>query len=107
MRKASVKFDKPIAIGFNVLEYSKYYMYSFYYNYLVPKYGNRVKLLYMDTDSYILEIRTDDFYKDIIDDIDKHFDTSNFPASNEYGIPIKNNKIIGKWKIETGNKSIR
>ncbi len=107
MRKGSIIFNRPIAIGFSVLEISKTFMYDFHYNYMIEKYGpTRCRLLYMDTDSFIYEIETKNIYTDIKPDVDKYFDTSNFSSNNIYGLPIKNKKIIGKWKIETGEKII-
>ena len=55
--------DKPIIVGQAILDKSKELMYEFYYDYLQPKYKDKLKLLYMDTDSFVLEIETDDFYE--------------------------------------------
>ncbi len=108
LRKESIEFNRPIIIGFCVLEISKTLMYDYHYNYMIEKYGTaRCKLLYMDTDSFIYEIFTKDVYSDIKPDIDKYFDTSNFPKNNIYGLPIKNKKAIGKWKFETAEKIIQ
>ena len=68
-----------------------------------PKYGDNVKSCYMDTDSFIMHIKTEDFYKDIADDVEKRFDTSNY----EINIPLpigKNKKVIGVMKDELGGK---
>ena len=59
--------DKPIMVGQAILDKSKELMYHFYYNYLITKYKQNVKLMYMDTDSFVLETETDDFYEDIKD----------------------------------------
>ena len=70
-----------------------------------PKYGNRVKLCYMDTDSFIMSIKTNDFYKDISIDVDKRFDTSNYEINRP--LPTgKNKKVIGLMKDELGGKII-
>ena len=61
-------------------------MYDFYYNYIKTKYGDKVKLLFTDTDSLAYEITTKDFYKDINPDIEKRFDTSDYPTSHPSGI---------------------
>ena len=67
MRKTEVLMDKPIAVGQAILDISKTLMSEFHYDYLKPKYQDRVKLCYMDTDSFILHIQTNDFFKDIND----------------------------------------
>ena len=70
-----------------------------------PKYGNRVKLCYMDTDSFIMSIKTNYFYKDISIDVDKRFDTSNYELNRP--LPTgKNKKVIGLMKDELGGKII-
>ena len=80
-------------------------MYEFWYNYMKPKYGNRVKLCYMYTDSLIMNIKTNDFYKDISYDVDKRFDTSNYECNRP--LPTgKNKKIIRLMKDELGGKII-
>ena len=79
-------------------------MYEFYYDYLLPKYQASLKLCYMDADSFILDVCTDDFYKDISNHVEKWFDTSNFDNNHA---PIKkgiNKKVIGKFKDELGGK---
>ena len=68
--------NKPICIGQAILYISKTLIYEFYYDYLKPKYGDKIKICYMDTDSFILFIQTEDFYKDISNDVNKWFDTS-------------------------------
>ena len=79
MKKAKVKMNKPIYLGLSILEISKKLMYEFWYDYMKPKYGDNVKLCYMDTDSFIMHIKTEDFYKDSANDVEKRFDTSNYP----------------------------
>ena len=71
MNKTKVKMNKPIYLGLSILEISKLLMYEFWYDYMKPKYGNNVKLCYMDTDSFIMNIKTEDFYKDIANDVEK------------------------------------
>ena len=73
-----VKINKPIYLGLSILEISKTLMYEFRYDYMKPKNGDNVKLCYMDTDSFIMHIKTEDFYKDIANDVEKRFDTSNY-----------------------------
>ena len=77
MNKTRVKMNKPIYLGLSLLDISKILMYEFWYDYMKPKYGNNIKLCYMDTDSFIINIKTEDFYKDIANDVYKRFDISN------------------------------
>ena len=73
--------NKPIYLGLSILEISKTLMYEFWYDYMKPKYNNDVKLCYMDTDSFIMNIKTNDFYKDIANDVENRFDTSNYEVN--------------------------
>ena len=74
MKKTKVKINKPIYLGLSILEISKILMYEFWFDYMKPKYGENVKLCYMDTDSFIIYIKTEDFYKDIANDVEKRFE---------------------------------
>ena len=105
MKKTKVKMNKPIYLGLSILEISKTLMYEFWYDYMKPEYNNDVKLCYMDTDSFIMNIKTNDFYKDIANDIENRFDTSNYEVNRP--LPTgKNKKIIGLMKDELGGKTI-
>ena len=105
MKKTKVKMSKPIYLGLSILEISKILMYEFWYDYMKPKYGNNVKLCCMDTDSFIMNIKTNDFYKDISDDVDNRFDTSNYEVKRP--LPTgKNKKVIGLMKDEFGGEII-
>ena len=78
-------------------------MYEFWYDYIKPKYGKKAKLCYMDTDSFIIHIKTEDFYKDIADDVEKRFDTSNYIEDRP--LPTGENKnVIGLMKDELREK---
>ena len=77
MKKTKVKMNKPIYLGLSILEISKTLMYEFLYDYMKPKYNDKVKLYYMDTDNFIMNIKTNDFYEDIASDVENRFDTSN------------------------------
>ena len=80
-------------------------MYEFWYDYMKPKHGNDVKLCYMDTDSFIMSIKTNDFYKDIANDVENRFDTSNYEVNRP--LPMgKNKELIGLMKDELGGKII-
>ena len=105
MRKVDVKINKPIYLGQAILDISKTLMYEFWYDYIKPKYSDKARLCYMDTDSFIMDIKTDDFYKDINNDVDKWFDTSNYDKNDNRPLEIgKNKKVIGKFKDELGGK---
>ena len=77
MKKTEVKMNKPIYLGQAILNISKTLMYDFWYGYIKPKYGDKAKLCYMDTDSFIIHIKTENFYKDISNDVENRLDTSN------------------------------
>ena len=105
MKKAKVKMNKPIYLGLSILEISKILMYEFWYDYMKPKYGSNVKLCYMDTDSFIMNIKTNDFYEDIANDVKNRFDTSNYEVNRP--LPMgKNKKVINLMKDELGGKII-
>ena len=95
--------NKPIYLGQEILDISKTLMYEFWYDYIKPKYTDKARLCYMDTDSFVMNIETDDFYKDIADDVDKWFDTSNFDK-NDNRLLESGRKVIGKFKDELGGK---
>ena len=71
MKKIKVKMNKPVHLGLPILEVSKTLMYKFWYDYIKPKYQNNAKLCYMDTGSFIIKIKTEDSYEDIVDDVKK------------------------------------
>ena len=75
MNKTKVKMNKPIYLGLSILDISKILMYEFWYDYMKPEYNDNVKLCHMDTDSFVMNIKTNDFYKDISNDVKKRFDT--------------------------------
>ena len=105
MNKTKVKMNKPIYLGLSILEISKLLMYEFWYDYMEPKYDNNVKLCYMDTDSFIMNIKTEDISKDIANDVEKMFDTSNYEIDRP--LPTgKNKKVIGLMKDELEGKII-
>ena len=80
-------------------------MYEIWYGYIKAKYGDNVKLCYMDTDSFIMNIKTEDFYKNIANDVEKRFDTSNYECDRP--LPTgKNKKLIGLMKDELGGRII-
>ena len=103
--KTKVKMNKPIYLGLSILEISKTLMYKFWNDYMKPKYNDNVKLCYRDTDSFTINIKTNDFYEDIASDVENRFDTSNYEVKRP--LPMgKNKKIIGLMKDELGGKII-
>ena len=105
MKRTKVKMNKPIYLGLSILEISKLLMYEFSYDYMKPKYGDNVKLCYMDTDSFIMNSKNEDYYKDIANDVEKRFDTSNYECDRP--LPTeKNKKIILLMKDELGGRVI-
>ena len=97
--------NKPIYLGMSILDISKTLMYEFWYDYIKPKYQDRAKLCYMDTDSFVIHIIAEDFYKDISNDVEKWFDTSNYDKDDKRSLPIgKNKKMISFFKNELGEK---
>ena len=104
MGKTEITMDKPVYLGQVILDLSKMLMYEFHYDYMRPKYGSKVKLCYMDTVSFVYEIETKDFYKDIAKDVEKMFDTSRYSKDYNRPLPIGNNKKKIGLKDEIGGK---
>ena len=107
MKKTSLTMNKPVYLGMCILELSKTLMFDFHYKYIKQKYGDNAKLLFTDTDSFLYEIKTDDFYKDISGDVRDRFDTSDYPENHPSGIPTGiNKKVLGMFKDEVAGKII-
>ena len=106
MGRTECKIDKPIYVGAAILDLSKTLMYDFHYNYVKPKWGGKAQLLFTDTNSLVYEIETEDFYKDIEEDIPRWFDTSAYP-NNHTGVKLRTNKkVLGMMKDETAGDEI-
>ena len=103
MGKIKVVMNKPVYLGQTILDLSKIVMYEFHYDYMIPKYGDRLKLCYMDTDSLVYHIKTEDFYADIADDVQTRFDTSGYIPDRPLPVGL-NKKVIGLMKDELGGK---
>ena len=106
MKKTSVKMNKPIYLRLSILSLSKIKMYEYWYDKMKPKYGDRIRLCYMDTDSFIMHIKTEDFYKDIAGDVEKKYDTSNYSVKRPLPMGM-NKKVIGMIKDELGGKIMK
>ena len=99
--------NKLVYLGISILDIIKTLMYEFWSDYIKPKYGDRAKLCYMDTDSFVIYIKTEDFYEDIASDVEKWFDTSNYDENKTGKRPLpigKNKNVIGLFKNELGGK---
>ena len=105
--------NKAVYLGFSIIKIIKTLMYEFWYEYMEPKHAENVKLCYYvsTTDSFIMHIKTEDFFKDIPDDVEKRFDTSNYEYNSvEFDRPLfkgKNKKVIGLMKDELGGKIMK
>ena len=108
MKKTKLIMNKPVYLSMSILDISKILMYEFWYDYIKPKQGDRVKLCYTDTDSFLLHIITKDFYENIAVDVEKWFDTSNYDENGKRPLPVgKNKKVPGLFKGELGGKIIK
>ena len=108
MKKTSLTMNKPVYLGMCILELSKIIMFDFHYNYIKSKYADKAKLLFTDTDSLMYQIETEDFYKDITEDVKDRFDTSDYPENHPSGIPTGiNKKVLGMMKDEAAGKIIK
>ena len=101
MKKVKVKMNKSIYLWLSILDISKITMYEFWYDFIKSKYGSRAKLCYMDTDSFIINIKTEDFCKDISENVMEMFDTSNYIYNRPLPINV-NKKVVGLVKDELG-----
>ena len=107
MKKIKVKMNRPVYLGMSTLDISKKLMYKFWYDYIEPKYQGNAKLCYMDAHSFIIYIKTQDFYKYIADDVEKWFGVSNNSEDDKRPLPRSvNKKVIGLFKDELGGKVI-
>ena len=107
MKKTKLYFNKPVYLGMSILDLSKSLMHDFHYNSIKTKYGDKAKLLFTDTDTLAYEINTKDFYKDINPDIEKRFETSDYPTNHPSGIKTGlNSKVLEMFKDEAGGKQI-
>ena len=106
MRKTKILKNNRVYLGLSILDLSKIVMYELWYDCVKPKYGENTKLCYMDTDSFIVHVKTNDIYKDIAKYVETRFDTSNF----EIDRPLpkgKNKKVIALMKDELGGQIMK
>ena len=107
IKKTRIYMDKPTLVGQAILDKSKELMYNFFYDYMKPKFGSRAQLLYVDTDSFMLPIKTDNFFDDTKDDLKEWCDTSRYDKNMILPDVFKQNgsvnkKVIGQMKDEIG-----
>ena len=105
MRKVKVKMNKVIYLGLSILDISKITMYEFWYDHVKSKYEDKARLCYMDTDSFVVNIKIKDFYKDIAENVKERFDTSNYIYDRPLLTGV-NKKVIGLMKDELGGDII-
>ena len=107
-KKTKVRMNKPVYLGMSILDISKTLMYEFWCDYIKPKYGDRAKLCYTDTESFVIHIVTEYFYEDIADNVDSWFDKSNYDENDKRPLPIgKNKRVIGLFKDQLGRKIMK
>ena len=92
MEKREILMNKPVYLGQVVLDLSKTLMHEFHYDYTRPRYGSKVNLCYMDTDSFAYETETEDFYRGIAQDVKKRFDTGRYSKDDNRPLSIGENK---------------
>ena len=103
MKKIKVKMNKPVYLGLSILKISKALKYEFLYDYIKLKYQDTAKLCYMDTDSFIINIKTEDFYEDIANDVEKTLIHQIMKSTDHY-LKEGTNKVIGLMKDKLGGK---
>ena len=105
MNKTSIKMNKPIYLVQSILDISKTLMYEFWYGYIKPKYDDKIKLCYTDTDNFVTEVKIEDLYVDISVDVEKWYDFSNYDKDDNRPLPIgMNKKVPSLFKDELGGK---
>ena len=85
MKKTKVKMNKPTYLGIWILDMNKTLIYGFWYDYVKPKYKDKAKLCYMNTESFVINIFTEDFFEDISNDVERWFDISNYDKTSSNG----------------------
>ena len=94
MKEIKIKMNKPVDLRISVLQISKTLICELWYDFIKPNYQQNAKLCYIDTDSFIIYIKTEDVYEDIANDVEKRFDTSNYEVNRS----LKTNERWTRWK---------
>ena len=103
MRKTQILMNKCVSLGLSILYLRK--MYEFWYGYIKSKYGENVKLLY-NTGNFVVHVKTGDIYKDIADNVETSFDTTNFELDRPLPKEI-NPKVIESMKDELAGEILK
>ena len=99
MKATKVKMNKPVYLGMSILDISKTLMYEFWYDYIKPSYKDKAKICYMDTDSFVINIFTEDIFENINNSVERWFDTSNYDENDKRSLPMGvNKKVVGMFK---------
>ena len=101
LKKTEILMNKTVYLGLSILELRKIWVYEVWYDYIKPEFGEKLKLCHMDTDNFIVKIKTGDIYKDITEDVEAKFDTSNYELDGPLS-KGKNKNVIGLMKDELG-----
>ena len=100
MKKTNIRMTMPMYLGLSILDISKTTMYEFWYDYIKPKYRDKAQLCYTNTDSFVICIKTEYFYEDIGNDVERRFDTSNYDENDKTPLPIgKKKKKKKDWSF--------
>ena len=83
MKKIKVKMNNPVYLGLSTLEISRTLINEFWYDYIKPKYQQNEKLCYIDADSFIIHVKTEDIYENIVNDVEKRFDIVEDSQTND------------------------
>ena len=105
MLQTKLILNRPIYAGMVILDLAKLLMYNFYYNVLKRQYGSRLNLLFTDTDSLCVSVKTQDVYKDMLAMHDE-YDCSDYPTDH-FLHSVKNKKALGKFKDEMGGQVVQ
>ena len=103
-RKTEIWMNKPVYHGQAILDLSRMLMHEFHYDYMQPKYGCKVKLCYMNPDSFVYEIETEEFLRDIAEDVETKSDINRYSKDHNRPLPIGKKMVIDIMKDERGGE---
>ena len=102
MKKTQITMSTLVYSGLSILDLSKTLRYEFWYDFVKPKYGEKSKLCYIDTDSFNVHVKTKDIYREIAENVEKRSDISTFEIDRP--LLVGKNKVIGLIKTELGGQ---